>query len=612
MFILPCSAFCATGVIDSAYSYDYTQPPEFQPSMNSQFTALSSGVTDIFANPAGIMHVNTIEVAIGVSGYVQNPVGNDQNKIYVDDTSMGGIQGSPNSRAYVRLTDDRASITAESRPVTIDENYSKGGGVNYFGMTYKVSDWLAFSVSRMRPTAISFNYQALVPIMLDAQADFRGTSVEVGGAGDYINVRNDGSIEVVVSGVPFTSEVSAWSGFLRQGTSEVNWMNGEFDNSIMNQNSIVLSAAAKTGAFTWGLNIIPMTVDMRLNNEVSIRSDSNNNDLVFYMPKFDFESSEEAINWVTRECGTANGYHSMSVETMAGEKIGEARIAGNYSGSLTRMDFGMQWEPNDFFSAGAVYENFNGATLKMEGVNVVQEVYHWVDTNSQMPIGSTESYWNPFLSSPTHEVETERIIRNTLTMQPIELPKNLKFGFAFKKPFLIAVDWEQWQNEYKYSSDPGHPETAHYINLKDITFLKIGMEVPLFFLFSRGNITGLVRASSDDRETQKNIEDIFANTPAVPVDGNLYLGARINDSEIGLGFGGGGLPFIKALMLDMTSIAKVFYTNLYYKKGDWQISYLYTLDPVLTGFSSEISSTKGVSSDIKLMSTSTLSIGFRF
>jgi len=122
----------------------------------------------------------------------------------------------------------------------------------------------------------------------------------------------------------------------------------------------------------------------------------------------------------------------------------------------------------------------------------------------------------------------------------------------------------------------------------------------------------LVRASSDDPATQKGIDDIFSNTPAVPVDGNLYFGSRVNDAEIGLGFGGGGLPLIKALMLDMSSIAKVFYTNLYFKKGDWQISYLYTLDPVLTGFSSDVSSTKGVSSDVKLMSTSTLSIGFRF
>ena len=132
VFLCPFAAYCATGTINSNYSYDYTQPPEFQPSLNSQFTALSGGVADILANPAGIMRVNTFEVAVGLSGLVQNPIGDDDNNIYVDDTNMGGIEGSPNSSTYVRLTDDRSSVTAETRPITISEEYSKGGGMNLF------------------------------------------------------------------------------------------------------------------------------------------------------------------------------------------------------------------------------------------------------------------------------------------------------------------------------------------------------------------------------------------------------------------------------------------------------------------------------------------------
>lgn len=286
--ILPFGALCATGIIDSSYTYDYTQPPEFQPSLNSQFTALAGGVTDVFANPAGIMRVNTFEAAVGASGFVRNPIRSDENIIYVDDADLSGIENSPNSRAYFRLTDDRTAVTPEPRPITIDEDYSKGGGINYFGMTYRLSDLLAFSVSRKRPTAVTFDYQASVPFMLDAQADFRGTSFEAGDAGDYINIRDDGTIEVIVSGVSYTSEVSAWSGFLRQGTSEVNWMSGTFSNSIVNQNSVVISAAAKTGQFLWGLNVIPMTVDMELNNEVYVQSDSNNTNIKFYLPNIDF------------------------------------------------------------------------------------------------------------------------------------------------------------------------------------------------------------------------------------------------------------------------------------------------------------------------------------
>jgi hypothetical protein len=57
---------------------------------------------------------------------------------------------------------------------------------------------------------------------------------------------------------------------------------------------------------------------------------------------------------------------------------------------------------------------------------------------------------------------------------------------------------------------------------------------------------------------------------------------------------------------------KVFYANIYYTRGIWQVSYLMTMDPVLTGFSSDVSTTAGEGSNIRLMQTSTLSIGFKF
>jgi hypothetical protein len=615
VFLLSFEAFCATGTIDSGYTYDYSQPPEFQPSLNSQFTALSGGVTDIFANPAGIMRVNTFEVAVGISGFVQNPIKSDENRVYVDDVNLGGIQNSPNSRSYIRFTDDRSVVTAETRPVTINEDYSKGGGINFFGMTYRMSDWLAFSVSRKRPTAIAFDYQMLTPILLDAKADFRGSSVEAGGPGNYIKFRNDGTIEVIIGGVAMaTSEISAWSGFLSQGTGEVDWANGTFSNSIVNQNGIVLTAAAKTGPVSWGLNVMPMTIDIELNNNVYISSDSGNSNVMFYIPDLDFSSTFDALSWVTYECSNPTGYRSIEVETRAGQQIGNAQIAGKYSASLTRMDLGMQWEPWDFLSLGAVYENFNGATVDLKGVEVIQTVEHWVDTSSKMPTLEGAIYWDPFLTTATHEYETERIIRNILTMQPIELPRKIKIGAAFKKPILFAVDLEEWLNEYKFSSDPGHPETAHNITLGNITFVKIGAESQVMFIpmVIRGSLTGMLKPTSDDKATEDSIEDLYKNLPVVPVDGNIYFGFGVMDGEFGFGFGGGGLPLMQALMLDMSSITKVLYTNVYYTRGIWQISYLMTMDPVLTGFSSDISTTAGEDSNIRLMQTSTLSIGFKF
>ena len=615
VFLCPFAAYCTTGTIGSNYSYDYTQPPEFQPSLNSQFTALSGGVADVFANPAGIMRVNTFEVAVGLSGLVQNPISDDENIVYVDDTDMGGIEGSPNSRAYVRLTDDRSVVTAEARPVTISEDYSKGGGVNFFGITYRMSDWLAFSIARRRITAITFDYKMLTPLMLDVEANFKNTTIEAGGPGNYLNIRNDGTIEAVVGGITMgTSEVSAWSGFLEQSTSEVNMINGTFDNTIVNHNGLVFSAAVKTGQFSWGLNVMPMTYDMELNNEISVTSNNDNSNLKFYLPNLDFSSTDEAVYWVTSECAAQSGYRSMEVETLAGQQIGSAKVAGKYSASLTRMDFGMQWEPLDYLTVGAVYENFNGATLDLKGVEVIQYVQHRVDQSSKMPTLEGESYWNPFYDTPTHEVDTETSIRNIFTMQPIELPRKIRLGAAFKKPILFAVDLEQWQNKYKFTSDPGHPETARYITLSDLFFVRLGAESRLLFLpmIIRGSVTGMFKPTSEDPTTESSIDDMYSMLPVVPVDGNLYFGFAVMDGEFGFGFGGGGLPLMHAVMLDLSSIMKVFYTNIYYARQNWQVSYLMTTDPVLTGFSSDIPTGAGETSEIKLLSTSTLSIGFKF
>ena len=614
ILLLPFAAFCATGTIDSSYTYDYSQPPEFQPSLNSQFTALSCGVTDIMMNPAGIMHVNTIEGAVGVSGFVQNPIRSDENKVYFDDVNMGGIQNSPNSSAFIRLTDDRSAVTAESRPITINEDYSKGGGINFFGTTYRFSDWLAVAISRRRPTTISFDYQMLAPVLVDAKANFRGTSFEAGGAGNYINIRNDGTIEAIINGAAVTSEVPAWSGFLEQGTGEVNWADGTFDNSITTDNGVVITAAAKTGQFSWGLNIMPVNVELDLDNELSVTSDSNNTNLKFYIPNLDFSSSDEAMYWATSEVGDPTGYRSIEVETLPGQQIGGAKIAGKYSGSYARMDFGMQWEPADFFSAGAVYENFNNAVLDLKGVGIVQYVEHRIDTSSQMPTSEGDSYWNPFLGTPTHEVDSENVIRNVLAMRSIQIPRKVSFGFALKKPILLAFDMEEWMNDYTFSSDPGHPDTAHDITLSNISFARLGVESRIAFLpvIIRGSITGMLKPASNDKATQDSIDDLFKSTPVVPVDGNIYLGFGVLDGELGVGIGGGGLPLMQALMLDMSSIMKVFYTNIYFMRGNWQISYLMTMDPVLTGFSSDLSTSSGEESDVKLMSTSTLSIGFKF
>lgn len=614
VLVVPVRVFCTTAAIDSSYSYDYTQPPEFQPSLNSEFSSLASGVTDVMVNPAGILRVPTLEVALGGSALVTNPIKSDENKVYVNDVSAVGIQDSPNSRAYARLTDDRSASTQEARPISINEDYSKGGGLNFFGATYRIADWLAVSISRKRPTEISFNYQALAPVLASAQADFRGTSVEAGGAGNSVGITSDGTAEVLIGGtVVSQSNGPVWSGFLQQGTSEVNWLNASANDSITDQNSIVISTAVKTGGINWGLNIMPETIDLNLDNDAYIMSDSGNSNLKVYIPNFDFSSTEEAIFWATQECTTPDGFRTIEVETLAGSQLASAKVAGQYSASFVRMDLGMQWDPTDYLSFGGVYENFNDATVKLEGVTYVY-VQHMIDTSAHFPTLEGSTYFDPFLSSPTHEVDTENAIRNVLTMQPIELPRKLRFGFALKKPILIAVDWEQWQNEYQFSSDPAHPDTAHNISVKNISFLKLGLEsrIATLPMIVRGSITGMFKPETSDPQTEANLDKLYSTTPLIPVDGNIYLGFGVYNGELGIGVGGGGLPLVQALMFDMSSLVKVFYSNIYYKWGDWQVSYLFTLDPVLTGFSSDISTTAGQDSKIDLMQTSTLSVGFKF
>ena len=87
----------------------------------------------------------------------------------------------------------------------------------------------------------------------------------------------------------------------------------------------------------------------------------------------------------------------------------------------------------------------------------------------------------------------------------------------------------------------------------------------------------------------------------------LYLNFHDGNGEVGIGFGGGGLALTRTLAADMSDIAKIYFTDIYYAAKTWRMSYQMTMDPILTGFDSDFSG-----GDVSLASTSTLSIGFKF
>ncbi|MFC1559623.1 hypothetical protein ACFL4F_00815 [Candidatus Margulisiibacteriota bacterium] len=606
-----------TADISNTYLYDYTQPPLFQPSLNGEFTSLSDSVTTVRANPAGLMKVNTIEVAVGMSGLVRNPIASRSDTYFINDQVMDAEDfDGATANIALRFTDDRTATTPEARQIPLLDEYSKGGGINYFGLAFRVSENLGFGFARERPTALSINMNATMPQMVDINFDMRGFN-NIDGSGDGLLIRDDGFIEVWDDNAPVaTSDAAVYDRFLDQSTNEVNWINVNLSNTVVNQQSIVVTAGFKTGPIDWGVNVIPITYNMNIDNNISIVSDDNNGNIGFLYPDLNESfTSFEAMYWVTMESTVADGYISKEVATRPTQEaqIAGAVVAGRYSGSALRMDIGAMWEPNDGFSAGFMYENFNGAKLILSGTNVVHYVQNYIDQNSEMPTVEGE-VWYPYYDAPTHETEAEKFIMLGSTLPPIVLPSKLKFGFAFKKPLVFALDWEQWQSEVGINTDPGSPEAAAIAKLSNLTFLKAGLESRLFFLpiLFRGSLTMMMKPSTDDPDMQNSFDDLFSTVPILPIEGNMYFSLNVGKGEVGIGGGGGGLPLTAALGADMTKIAKIYYTDIYYAEEFWRVSYQMTTDPILTGIDSDFSGESIDMNSLKLATTSTLSIGLKF
>jgi len=615
--LYPVHGAALTADVRNTYLYDYTQPPLFQPSLNGQFTSLSDSVTTVLANPAGIMKVNTIEAVFGVSGLIHNPIVSKAETLYLNDRTMEpqDAQGA-DVGISIRFTDDRNSSTPEARPIPLLDEYSKGGGINYFGLTFRVSDGLGFAFSRQRPTALNINMNLTIPEMVDITADMRGFK-QTDDDGNGFQIRQDGYIEILQNDiVTGTSEAGMYTGFLDQSTNEVNWINIKMNNTVVNQQSIIVSTGLKTGQVDWGMNIIPITYNIDYDNNVSIYSDENNGNMKYLVPDILGDpGSFEVFWWATVEATSEAGYFAKEIATHPTNEVqlGGIVSAGKYSGSALRMDIGAKWEPNDAFSVGFMYENFNGARLIMSGTNIVHYARHYVDVNSEMPTLEGD-VWYPYLDEPTHEADAEKYIQLGSTLPPIVLPIKLKFGFAFKKPIVLALDLEQWQSDVGINTDPGSTEGGTTATFHNLSFIKAGMESQLFFLpiLFRGSLTMLMKPSTDDPDIQKSLDDTYASIPVIPVEGDIYFSGKISKGELGFGLGGGGLPLTMAMGADMSKIARIFFTDIYYAEEFWRVSYQMTTDPILTTLKSDLSGETLDASSLKLATTSTLSVGFKF
>jgi hypothetical protein len=245
----------------------------------------------------------------------------------------------------------------------------------------------------------------------------------------------------------------------------------------------------------------------------------------------------------------------------------------------------LSYDLGEILTLGLVLENVGGASLNFVGQGRVVYVNSRVSTAE--PTGfddpSQEFHWDLFKDNfepveGTEDLFLEEEVR-------ADLPKRIRIGLALKKPFLIAIDYEQNQTPFKYKQIEDDQEKI--ITISNVRILRIGMETQLFALpiWFRSGMPLMFKPDIEglDPDAQKNVDDAF-QFGVLPV--GYDMGTEINfwGTYVGSNFGFNISSAFALYQLDTLNLdlGKVGFWDLYVRRGPWKVTYLAAIDPAST------------------------------
>ncbi|MBU1027195.1 MAG: hypothetical protein KKA31_05630, partial [Candidatus Margulisbacteria bacterium] len=447
------------------------------------------------------------------------------------------------------------------------------------------------------PFEFNMNLAGDVPVTPKVQTDFHGQQF-----GDDMAITSDGKFEFTFNSggtvTTYESSSAIWDGFITQEALVPTVALAEMRNNVNIDTPFMTTLAGRYDKLYVGLNMIPINAAANIENDVRtvVRSDAE--DVFLYTPDFDPENEAELINWINDpdKYSTSAGYQRKQLKVPDGELVATAKYRGYYTASTTRFDLGAMYDVTDWLTVGLAMENIGGSSLDFKG-NGIASYMSYRDINTSevenfdqliQPGGETslDLFSDRWITS--FEADGTKFL-----LEPEKnyaLPKKVRYGFALKKPILLAVDFEQ--NQTPITIITVEDDKQKEIIISNISFIRIGLETQFFALpmWFRGGATFLPKPTivGLTAEAQNNIDEVYNNLsilPGAPV--RLDLGSNINawGTIIGLSLGFNAQSVLNFVQMDSTSLdmSKVVFGNFYVERDAWKVDYNLEFDPISTG-----------------------------
>jgi len=602
------------------------------PGLGNYYTTIAKGEKSVLWNPASLAKLQLSEASLalpmvsGLYSYEKSfKVTESGGKIEFDPGSIGN--GGNYGLFYRYPSDIGSGLTTREITVIGHSSYATETTGQNFSSALKVNNWVTVGFSSNSPIGADLSLAGAFPVTARAQINFIGQKL-----GD-MTIGADGKLRFEFGGIVYTSEAAVWSSFLSQEATLPLIAFSELRNNMTCQSPYTASIASKIGNFSLGLNMVPISANANIDNDIRAVVDADTSNIYLYTPNFDPTNQADILNWTTTEAryGTSNGYTRKDIKVPAGDVVGTAKYRGFYQASTTRFDLGGMYDVTDWLTVGLVLENLTGSTLNFKGNGLATFIsYRGISTDESAnfddlmkPGGKTE--YNLVSDRWTTTSEAGGTLLYLEPEKNYELPKRLRYGLALTRPWLIAIDFEQ--NSSPITIRQVQNNVVSDVVIRDLSFIRIGLETQLLFLpmWLRGGLTLMPKPtiSGLTAEAQKSIDDAYSKVskfglPGFPVKFDLGTNLNAWGTLVGLSFGLNAQSLISVLQFDTTNIdlSKVLFSNLTIGRDAWLISYIMQIDPLATaaayGSKPAVAGTgkKFEASDAKFIQT--LGVTYRF
>jgi|GEM_PF-817574 hypothetical protein len=577
-------------------------PPDEDPyPVLGGFSTIDRGMQNALVNPATLGKLKLSEVHFAAATPPSAPAAqritkvNELSGTFEVGAGVGGAKAPARYGLFFRYPSQIGSgIITKEVEIASTVNYQPAKGNQDFTAAQRLNDWLVVGFASRSPLSGGLDLAGVFPVTSRMDMNMYGQSL------GNMRVSNEGRFQYTFNtgGTITTAETSTavWNGFLSQEATIPFLSQSQFQDNVNLQAPYVGTIASSFGKFYAGFNFMPVSANAQIDNDVAITVSSDTSDPFLYVPDFDPDNVADGLAWLSDPAryGTSTGFSRKRIDLPEGEVVGNTRYRGYYNASTMRLDLGTLYDVSDWCSVSFALENIGGAALDMKGTGLsYYATYRQVNTQEVNDLfdPGADSTWAPFTDTwiTTYEVDKTKLYMEPEKNYP--LPKKTRLGIVFRKPFLIALDYEMNSTPVKYVTTQNNTTTD--ITISNINYFRLGVESRVFALpwWMTGSITFLPKPSITGltTEAQTKVDDAYARINKYMLPGfptKMDLGTYFNAWETY--FGGtfclnpGMLLQVAQLDLTGSDMSRLVGSTFFISRDAWQLSYVTQLDPTAT------------------------------